>query len=369
MDLVVKKADLLKELQFVQGVVERKTTVPILSNFLLETAGNSLAITATDLDVTIRCGCAAAVRVSGAVTVSARKLFDIVRLLPDSDIHFKAGGADWMNITCERSRFKIATLSKENFPDVPAVDAKTVQLPSSALRYMIMRCAFAITQEDSRYALNGALMMIRPDGLSFVTTDGHRLVLIAGNQEIAGVGSGEIRIVVPKKTMVELSKLTAEDVLTVDFGHTENHLFFRVGERLLVSRVLSGQFPNYEMVIPRDNHRQAVLNTLDLTDALKRTSIMADEVSHGVRFCFKEGQLDIVAASTDLGEARESLAADFQGEALEIGFNAQYLLDFLAGLESEQVILELRDQDTQGMLKPKAETDYRYQYVIMPMRI
>jgi len=369
MDFVVKKGDFLKELQYVQGVVERKTTVPILSNFLLETSGNSLIVTATDLDVTIQCSCAASIKVSGAVTVSARKLFDIVRLLPESDIHFKASSADWMNITCERSRFKVATLSKENFPDVPSVTDKTIMLPSSALRYMITRCTFAITQEESRYTLSGALMIIRPDGLTFVTTDGHRLVLISRQAAVGGVESGEIRTVVPKKTLNELSKLTSEDVMTVDFGATENHLFFRVGDRLLVSRVMTGQFPNYELVIPRDNHRRAILNTLEFTDALKRASIMADEQSHGVKFGFHEGQLDIASASTDFGEARETLPADFAGEPLEIGFNAHYLLEFLSGLESEQVIFELRDQDTQGLLKPKMDADYAYQYVVMPMRI
>jgi len=369
MDFVVKKADFLKELQYVQGVVERKTTVPILSNFLLETSGNSLIITGTDLDVTIRCNCAAAVKVSGAVTVSARKLFDIARLLPESDIHFKATSADWMGITCERSRFKLATLSKENFPDVPTVGGTTISLPSSALRYMATRCTFAITQEESRYTLNGALMILRPDAITFVTTDGHRLVYISRKTEIAGVEGGELRTVVPKKTLTELGKLSSEDILTVNFGMSENHLFFQVGERLLVSRVLTGQFPNYELVIPRDNHRRAIMNTLDFADALKRTSIMADEQSHGLRFSFHQGQLEVASASTDFGEARESLPIEFAGEPLEIGFNGLYLLDFLTGLESEQVVFELRDQDTQGLLKPKMDEEYLYQYVVMPMRI
>ncbi|HXK58446.1 MAG TPA: DNA polymerase III subunit beta [Acidobacteriota bacterium] len=369
MDLVVKRSDFLKELQYVQGVVERKTTVPILSNLLLETAGNSLVVTATDLDVTIQCGCGAAVKVSGAVTVSARKLFDIVRLLPDSDVHFKATSADWMSVTCERSRFKLATLSKENFPEIPNVTNATMTLPASALRYMITRCTFAITQEESRYSLNGALMILRPDGITFVTTDGHRLVYISRETTIEGIEGGEVRTVVPKKTLTELSKLTAEDILNVQFGISENHLFFRVGERLLVSRVMTGQFPNYEMVIPRDNHRRAILNTLDFVDALKRTSVMADEQSHGLRLIFQEGQLEVASASTDFGEARESLPIEFAGEPLEIGFNAFYLLDFLNGLESEQVVFELRDQDTQGLLKPKMSEDYTYQYVVMPMRI
>ncbi|MGH9338796.1 MAG: DNA polymerase III subunit beta [Acidobacteriota bacterium] len=368
MDLVVKKGELFRELQYVQGVVERKTTVPILANLLLETTGNALMITATDLDVTVQCSCPAAVKVSGALTVSARKLVEIVRLLPESDVHLKASGQDWINVTCERSRFKIASLAKSNFPDIPAVNGTPVVLSAPALRHMIARCIFAITQEESRYTLNGALMLGNGKGLSFVTTDGHRLVLITRSLEIPGL-KGDLRILVPKKTLVELSKLTSEDLEQVQFGSSENHLFFRVGERLLVSRILSGQFPNYEMVIPKDNDRQVVMNTLDFSDALKRVATMADEQSHAVRFSFKEGQLDISSASPDYGEAKESIPVQYQGEPIEIGFNARYLIEFLSNLESEELILELKDGETQGLLHPKGEEGYVYDYVVMPMKL
>jgi DNA polymerase III subunit beta len=368
MDFLVKKTDLLRELQYVQGVVERKTTVPILSNLLLETSGNSIFITATDLDVAIKCCCPANVKVSGAFSVAARKLFDIVRLLPDSEIHFKSTSQEWVNVACERSKFKIASLAKENFPDVPEVQGEAVRLSPGALRYMISRCAFAITQEESRYTLNGALMILKPEELTFVTTDGHRLVVISRKVPIENQNQ-ETRVLVPKKTLLELAKLSSEDVLTLEFKSSENHLFFRLGERLLVSRVLTGQFPNYEMVIPRENDKEVTLNTLDFSDALKRASIMADEQSHAVRISVKEGQVDVFSTSVDMGEARDSVVAEYSGEDLEIGFNALYLVDFLVGLESEQVVMEIRDSDTQGMLRPKTPGDYTYQYVIMPMKI
>lgn len=364
MDFVVKKGDLYRELQYVQGVVERKTTVPILSNLLLETEGNSLVVTATDLDVTLQCPCPAAVKVSGALTLSARKLFDIVRLLPESDVHFKVSSADWVNISCERSRFRIASLSKENFPDIPAVKGDTIALPSAPLRYMIARSIFAITQEESRYTLNGALMLLSPGEITFVTTDGHRLVLIKHPCELNGV-KGELRVLVPKKTLSELSKLAAEDVLSVDFGQSENHLFFRVGERLLVSRNLTGQFPNYEMVLPKDNRREVIVNTLEFADAIRRVSVMAD----AVRFSIKEGQVDISAVSSEYGEAKETVPAQYSGEDLQIGFNAHYLLDFLGGLESEEVVIQLRDQETQGLMRPRAQDGYDYSYVVMPMKL
>ncbi len=368
MDLTIRKGELLKELQYVQGVVERKTTVPILSNLLLETTGNSLLITATDLDVTLRCSCRAEVKVSGAFTVSARKLFDIVRLLPEADIHFKATTADWVQVVCQRSKFKVAGLSKENFPEVPSVKGKNLSLPARALRRMIPRCVFAITQEESRYTLNGALLIVRPGSITLVTTDGHRLAFLSHACDVEGA-DGESRVLVPKKTLVELSKLATEDADTILFGHSENHLFFKVADRLLVSRILSGQFPNFEMVIPKENERRARIVTLDLVDALRRAAVMADELSRAVRFGLKADQLELSAASADIGEASETVSVEYSDEPMEIGFNANYLLDFLTTLDSEKVDLWLKDRETQGLLKPGEAGDFEYSYVIMPMKI
>ena len=368
MDFVVKKSELLRELQYAQGGVERKATVPILSNLLLETTGTSLAVTATDLDVTMQCACPASIKTSGALAVSARKLFDIVRLLPESDIHFKSDGKNWVHITCQRAKFKVASLPKENFPEIPSLDMEIIALPARPLHYMSTRCAFAITQEESRYTLNGALMILDSGNITFVATDGHRLVFISHGVTVEGVES-ESRVLVPKKALSELSKLTAESDSKVEFGHSENHLFFRVGERLLVSRVLTGQFPNYNMVIPQENDKCAVMNSAEFGDALKRVSIMADEESHAVRLSVKKGQMDIKSSGTDIGEAKESLPADYQGPDLEIGFNAKYVLDFLGGLEGEKVALNLRDGETQGLFKPQPEESYQHQYVLMPMKL
>ena len=368
MDFVVKKSELLRELQYAQGGVERKATVPILSNLLLETAGNTLVVTATDLDVTLQCPCPASIKASGALTVSARKVFDIVRFLPEADVHFKSDGQNWIQITCERAKFKIASLPKENFPDIPSIDMETISLPAQPLHYMSTRCAFAITQEESRYTLNGALMIVDPGHVTFVATDGHRLVFISHGVKTEGVES-ENRVLVPKKALNELSKLAAENDTQVEFGHSENHLFFRVGERLLVSRVLTGQFPNYKMVIPQENDKCAVLSTADFGSALKRISIMADEESHAVRLSVKKDQLEIQSSGTEIGEAKETMSANYQGVDLEIGFNAQYVLDFLSGLESAEIELHLRDGETQGLFNPKPAGDYQHQYVLMPMKL
>ena len=368
MDFLVSQSNLLQELQFAQGVVERKNTVPILSHLLLEAIGENLFITATDLDVSIRCASTANIKVSGSVALSARKLFDIARLLPELDIHFRTIEQGWLQIACANSRFKVATLTKENFPAVPVVNGETIPLPTKAVRHMVARSIFAITQEESRYTLNGALMILKGETLTIISTDGHRLVLIRRALEGVNVES-ERRVIVPKKTLVELSKLAGVDEPTIEFGSDENHLFFRAGERLLVSRILAGQFPNYEMVIPHENEKRITANTLDLTGALKRAAVMADDQSHAVRLFFKAGQLDISATSADIGEARETLTTDYEGDPLEIGFNAQYLLDFLTNLDSEEVVFEVRDTETQGLLKPKTAGDYLYNYVVMPMKL
>ena len=368
MDFSVKKSDIFKELSYVQGVVERKNTIPILSNLLLETKGTDLLVTATDLDVSIECSCPASIKVSGALTISARKIFEIVRLLPESEIHFKSLEKEWVQITCEKSRFKVVGLSKENFPTIPAIKADSCHLPPDVMRYMISRSVFAITQEESRYSLNGALMILNASGLTLVTTDGHRLVLISKSLPIRGV-EGEQRVLIPKKTLVELAKLLVDHESEVQFGNDENHLFFKIDKRLLISRSLAGQFPNYEMVLPKDNDKKIIISTPDFSDALKRMAIMADERSHAVKLSLKDGQMDIQSSSADFGEAKESLGVQYGGEPLEISFNAQYLLDFLSVVDDDEVHLELKDKETQGLLRPEKNSEYTYQYIVMPMKL
>jgi len=369
MEFVVEKKALLKELQCVQGVVEKRTTVPILSNLLLETTGTNLAVTGTDLDVTIRCSCPAAIKVAGSLTVSARKLFDIVRLLPEAEIHFKmATGDSWVNVTCERSRFKIPSLSKENFPDVPSVDGPRHVLSAPAMRHMISRTIFAITQEESRFALNGALLILKPNKMTLVTTDGHRLALISRDADVAGV-EGEMKSLIPKKTLVELVKLAASEHETIEFSKDSNHLLFQIGERILISRMLSGQFPNYEMVVPSENDQIGYVSSVELGDNLRRVAIMADEQSKAVKFDLSSGQLDISSHNADMGEAAGSMPVEFEGSSISICFNANYLLDFLSALDVEKVKMALKDGETQGLFGPGGEDEYSYQYVVMPMQL
>jgi DNA polymerase-3 subunit beta len=368
MKFTVTRNSLLNELNLVQGVIEKKSTIPILSNILLEAAGEHLDIAATDLDVTIRCGCPASVLAEGTTTISARRLFDIARLLPDgADVDFTLLENDWVELHSGTSQYKIVALPKENFPSIPESAPATAQIPGALLRNMIQRTMFAITQEESRYSLNGALLALMPNEVRMVATDGHRLALVSKSMEVPGVDM-EVRALIPRKTLVELQKLIGEQDGMVEFGRDENHLFFAVGNKRLVSRILAGQFPNYELVIPRENDKFIVSSTKAMGDGIRRAAIMSDEKLRAIRLSFKSGSLELTASSADAGEAREIVPIDFDGDNLEIGFNPHYLLDFIGVCASDAVSISLKDSETQGLLRPVGASDLEYKYVVMPMK-
>jgi DNA polymerase-3 subunit beta len=368
MKFTVTRNSLLNELNLVQGVIEKKSTIPILSNILLEAAGGHLDIAATDLDVTIRCGCPASVLAEGTTTISARRLFDIVRLLPDgADIDFSLLENDWVELHSGNSHYKIVALPKENFPSIPEAAPATAQMPGIVLRNMIQRTMFAITQEESRYSLNGALLVLLPKEIRMVATDGHRLALVSKDMDVPGVDL-EVRALIPRKTLVEIQKLIGEQDAIVEFGRDENHLFFSVGGKRLVSRILAGQFPNYELVIPRENDKYIVSSTKALGDGIRRAAIMSDEKLRAIRLSFRTGALELTASSADAGEAREMVPVEFEGESLEIGFNPQYLLDFIGVCATDSISVALKDSETQGLLRPVGPSDLDYRYVVMPMK-
>jgi len=368
MKFTVTRNALLNELNLVQGVIEKKSTIPILSNILLEASGEHLDIAATDLDVTIRCGCPATVASEGTTTIAARRLFDIVRLLPDgADIDLSLLENDWVQLHSGNSKYKIVALPKENFPSIPEAAPSTAQIPGGLLRNMIQRTMFAITQEESRYSLNGALLALMPNEIRMVATDGHRLALVSRSMEIPGVDL-EVRALIPRKTLVEIQKLIGDQDQTVEFGRDENHLFFAVGSKRLVSRILAGQFPNYELVVPRDNDRFITSSTRALGDGIRRAAIMADEKLRAIRLSFKTGILELTASSADAGEAHEEVPVEYDGESLDIGFNPQYLLDFIGVCGADAISIALKDSETQGLLRPIGPFDVDYRYVVMPMK-
>jgi DNA polymerase-3 subunit beta len=371
MEITVSKFELLRELTATQGVVERKTTIPILSNYLFEAAGDKLSLTATDLDLSLRTACVAKVKKEGSCTIPARKLYDYVKLLPDADITIKLLENHWVSIRCGRSNTKMVGMARANFPSLPAFPAAgVVKIPAQVLRAMIAKTGFAIANEESRYTLNGALMLLKPESITMVATDGHRLAHIEhSGAKFAGV-SGEMKTLVPKKAMDELkSLLDSTDVEEIEFAKDESTLFFRVGPRLLTSRQLTGQFPNFEAVLPKDNNKSVTLHGDDLAGAISRVAQFADERSRAVRLRLDKGELKLSASSAETGESEDTIEIDYTGDAIAIGFNAQYLLDFLKATGSGEVKLEFKDAQSAGQLRPAEGEDYKYRYIVMPMRI
>ena len=371
MQFVMARGALQKELAFVQGVVERKNTIPVLANILIESAGEeAIRISGTDLDVTIRCDAdAEEIKSQGAICVQARKLFDIARLLPDAPVSFRKEENEWVTVECDRSKFRLPGISKDTFPELPGFKSTPLKLPAALLKLLIDRTIFAITQEEGRYTLSGAKFELDKQGAKMVTTDGHRLSFVATNEVAKDSADAGLDVLIPRKTLAELTKLTADFDGDINLGSDENHVYFQVGSRLLISRMLSGQFPNYEMVMPKNNDRSAVFDTLSLNQAIRRVALMADDRSHAIRFHLSKEQLLISSQNAEEGEARETLSTDFAGDETEIGFNAQYLQDFLNVVGSEKVAFEFKDGNSQAQLRPVSDDKYDYRYVIMPMRL
>jgi DNA polymerase-3 subunit beta len=366
MEIIVRRNDFVKELQLVQGIVERKNSIPILSNVLVEARGGEVRISATDLDVSLRCGCAAQVKKEGSITLGAKKLYEIVRSLPESDVHLTVLPDSWATVECERVVFKMAGLPREDFPSLPeGKSTKGIEIPADALRALISRTAFAITAEDARYYLSGALLLLERESASMVATDGHRLAF--AQRKVALKVAEPMRVLVPRKAISEIARLLeTEESLTLQA--VESHLVFTVGGRTLTSKVVDAQFPAFEKVIAAAGDKTVNLGRDPLLSAIRRVSLLSSERSRAVKLSLGPGKLELTASSPDLGEARESLSVDYGGEAVEIGFNAQYLVEFLGVAGGDQVALSLKDAETQGLLRPIGQDETDYRYIVMPMR-
>jgi DNA polymerase-3 subunit beta len=364
---------LVKELTATQSVVERKTTIPILSNFLIEAEGDQLNITATDLDQAIRTSASAKVKKPGACTIPAHKLYDYIKLLPEGEISIKLLENHWVQIRSGRSNTKMVGMARANYPQVPEFPTIAVtSISSLAMKTLIARTIFAISNEESRYTLNGALLVIKAESLAMVATDGHRLAYVEKpNETLEGI-SGEKRVLIPRKALQELQQLLAgTDAEKIDFADDEHTLFFRVGHRTLSTRKLSGQFPNFEAVMPRDNTKFAVVRCSELAAAIQRVAQFADERSGAIRIRLENNELKISSSSTDSGESEDTIDTPYASDPIAVGFNSSYILEFLKALGGEgEVRLEFKDSQSAGQMRPEdPEAEYKYRYVLMPMRI
>ena len=370
MEFTVSRADLVRELNLSQGVVEKKTTIPILSNVLVEAESDRLILTATDLELGIRCSCPARVKKGGAGTIPAKRLLDYVRLLPDGDVQIKTLDNHWASLVSGRSRTRIAGMSRDSFPELPAMPEVLAEIPIGVLATMIGKTIFAISAEESRFTLNGALLVLRQNGLVMVATDGHRLAMVESTEDLPGI-TGSYRALLPRKAMTELQKLAGDSDggTMVRFSGDENHLFFELGERLLLSRKLTGNFPDYERVLPKEQPLSVVLQRDELRGAIERVAQFSDERSRAIRLTVAEGEVKIHSSVSDTGESEESIPVEYQGDSIEIGFNAQYMLDFLRAVGTDEVQFLFKDPHSAGELRPSGEHSSSYRYVIMPMRI
>lgn len=369
-EFTVTRADLLKELNFLQSVVEKKSTIPIIQNLLIRTGkGEPLTLVGTDLESTLRCTCTATVKTGGDLLLPARRLFDIVRSLPDAEIHVKTDGQDHAVVTCERSRFKLFSPDAESFPEVPKVPQAQHSIPAAVFRAMIPRVLFAATQEESRFALNGAQLILKGNVLRMVATDGHRLAFIEKTGLKLETPKDGVKLLIPKKTLSEVVKLAADaDDESLEFGRDDNHIFFRIGGRLYISRMLAGQFPNFEMVMPKENDKTLIFESERLVGALRRVSFMADDVTRAVKMHVSEGKVEMTAQSSESGEASEIVPVEYAGPNYTLTFNVQYLLDFLAQSGTTETNFEFKDENTQIQMRPRGDGEYDYRYVVMPMR-
>ena len=373
MELVVNRTDLQTELQLCQAVVERRSTIPVLSNVLLRASGDRIDLTATDLDVTIEASCPAKIKEDGAITIEAKRFFDIVRSLPDDEVRLKLGDNDSIQLQSGSAVFRLLGRAAEDFPAIPEVDAsRTFDVRFDDLKTMIEKVIFAITHEETRFQLNGALLKLNGSDMEMVATDGHRMALITYPQEgLDAPSDSPLKILIPRKALQEISKIESTGEETVRVGLAESHIFFETGSRRILARLIDVNFPNYNDVISRDNDKRVTVDRERLLSTIRRVSLVSTERMRALKLEFEKGQLTVSSMSSDLGDAHETVPIEYSGPDFRIGLNATYVSDFLAATDTEKVVMDLRDEESQCIARPMGEDElaYEYLYVIMPMKI
>jgi DNA polymerase-3 subunit beta len=371
MKLKIKKEEILKGLQRIQGIVEKKNTMPILSNMLLTADGAAVDIVATDLEIGLRGRYAAEVEKSGSVTVSAKKMYEIVRELPAEDIQIKVEDGNWVKITSGRSQFRLVGLPRDEYPALPDVaEEGMISLDGEIFRDMIKKTLYAVGENDARYVLNGLFVHMTPakGGLNvrMVGTDGHRLSMI---DRVIDAKHKEESVIIPRKAMMELRRLLEEDAPKTELrlGFSKNHALFKRDELVMVSKLIDGNYPNYLQVVPAKSTKKVTLSKDALTHAVKRVSILSKEKTNAVKLQLEKDRLVLSTNNPEVGEASEELAVDYTGEAIAIGFNSRYLMDVLTAMDKESIALELSDALSPCLITE--EGDEHYKCVVMPMRV
>lgn len=373
MKLAIKKEEFIKGLQRIQGVVDKKNTMPILANMLLSADSEGVEIIATDLEIALRGRYKAEVHEQGAVTVSAKKVYEIVRELPEEDVLVQVEEDDRVKISSGHAEFRLVGLSKDEYPSIPDLaDVDMVTLDSAVLKDMIKKTLFAVGDNDTRYVLNGLYVLMtqaKGGGLNIrmVGTDGHRLSMI---DRVIDVKHKDENVIVPKKTMMELRRLLDEEPTLstpVSLGFTKNHALFNRDGLVMVSKLIDGNYPNYLQVVPPSNEKKVSVRRDAFSHAVKRVSILAKEKTNAVKLQLDKNGLVLSTNNPELGEAREELQVEYSGEELTIGFNSRYILDALSAMDKEGVRLEFNDSLSPCLIVEEGNEGYKC--VVMPMRV
>ena len=374
MKIKIARDELLTGLQRIQGVVEKRNTMPALSNMLLETKQDGVELVATDLEIGIRGHYKAEILEPGSVSVSARKVYEILREMPDSEITLTTQENNWVQIQAGKSQFKIVGLAASEFPALPAVEREgRIAISGSGLASLIRKTLFAVGDNDARYILNGLLITLlssdKKATLRLVGTDGHRLAVAESElpQDAVSELPKEIKAIIPRKAAQEMRRLLEEEAGEPLLGFTKNLVTFQKSGLLLTSRVMEGTYPNYQQVIPKDNSKKAVVNRGALEGALRRVAVLSRDKTNAVRITLDSGVLTLYASNPDLGEATEEVSIGYRGESLTTGFNARYLLDALGAMDSDTVQMEMKSALSPCVLRPEGEPGVLC--VVMPMKV
>jgi len=370
MKIRIERNELLAALARVQGVVERRNTVPILSNILLEADDGGIHVFATDLEIGIRGTYDGEVLSPGGVTVSARKLFEICRELNDGPVEMTEE-EQWVTVTSGRSRFRVASLPSADFPPVPETEGEVlVPVARDVFSTMIRKTFFAVGDLDTRYVLNGVLMSVSAEGAGevpfrLVATNGHRLALI--ERPIQVEGALEVSAIVPRKALVEMRKLLDEDDGAISLGFSDKRVIFKKERLTLVSQLVEGTFPSYEKVIPEGPGTTISLPKEEAAAAFRRVSLLCQEKTWAVRFALTSGNLTLVANNPDMGEATEEIPVSYEGDDFSTGFNARYFIDILQNVEGETVDIQVDDPLSPCLVRDSGDSGYLT--LVMPMRL
>jgi DNA polymerase-3 subunit beta len=368
MEFRIAADELKKALHRAQGIVERKATMPILSNVLITAGKAGVTVTAFDLDIGIVSEHAAEVMKTGAVTVSARTLLDIVSFVPDAQVTVKKLANNYAEITSGAAHYKIVGMAPEEFPKLPREDASNlVKISGPTLLEMIKKTSYAISNDETRYILNGVFFEPREGGkVRMVATDGHRLSLV--ERELLGDFKLKAGVIIPRKGLMELKRLLDEaPEADCQLGFAENSALFKKPGLSMVMRLIDGQFPEYQRVIPKEGEKQLMVSRARLGDALKRIALLSADKSNAVKVSLSENLLRITANNPDLGEAKDDLEVAYRGGSMTVGFNARYIQDVLASMDTDEVAVELGDEHSPGVMH--APGDRSYTTVVMPMRV